>query len=191
MRFFASKSVEENGGYPDHNSHENGNGNDTNDIDNEAGNASNPFNRNYNRIQTAITTVGGKIFNNAVVPTSTATTKKIASVMPVPAPRSIIDGVAIASTQVQPVLVRKTPKFPSRERHMAIRRKKTPSLAPLPWIVPTYDDDSSSTCCTCENKRANGRKTWANGNNGVGCGDRGGGDGTAGATRRELPPSHM
>lgn len=30
--------------------------------------------------------------------------------------------------QVQPVLVKKQPKFPSRERHMAIRRKK--SMAP-------------------------------------------------------------
>lgn len=30
--------------------------------------------------------------------------------------------------QVQPVLVKKQPKFPSRERHMAIRRKK--SVAP-------------------------------------------------------------
>lgn len=37
------------------------------------------------------------------------------------------DGAIVPkATQVQPKYVRKTPKFPSRERHMAIRRKKPP-----------------------------------------------------------------
>jgi len=31
--------------------------------------------------------------------------------------------------EVQPVLVKKQPKFPTRERHMAIRRKKSLTLA--------------------------------------------------------------
>lgn len=35
-----------------------------------------------------------------------------------------IDGVSNQTKEIQPILVRKTPKFPSRERHMAIRRKK-------------------------------------------------------------------
>ncbi|KAL9700944.1 hypothetical protein quinque_004385 [Culex quinquefasciatus] len=34
-------------------------------------------------------------------------------------------GCCSSSVQVQPVLIRKTPKFPSRERHLAIRRKKS------------------------------------------------------------------
>lgn len=181
MRFFASKSVEESGGYTDHNDRGNANGNDAIEHDENDDNAPNQFNRNLNRLHTAISTVGGKIFNNTVAPTASTRTTQT----PVPAPRSTIDGVAVASTpqQVQPVLVRKTPKFPSRERHMAIRRKKTPALAPLPWIVPTYDDDSSTTGCTCENGHANARKAWAYGNNGVSDGNSDGG--TAGVTRTE------
>lgn len=31
------------------------------------------------------------------------------------------------SEEVNPVVVRKTPKFPSRDRHLAIRRRKQPS----------------------------------------------------------------
>lgn len=31
------------------------------------------------------------------------------------------------SEEVQPVVIRKTPKFPSRERHLAIRRRKPSS----------------------------------------------------------------
>lgn len=36
--------------------------------------------------------------------------------------------------QVQPVLVKKQPKFPSRERHMAIRRKKSAALTQTPSV---------------------------------------------------------
>lgn len=47
-----------------------------------------------------------------------------------------------ASTlQVYPVLVRKTPKFPSRERHMAIRRKK-----PTPTHQPVMAAPNTATC---------------------------------------------
>lgn len=42
------------------------------------------------------------------------------------------DGAIIPKAiQVQPKFIRKTPKFPSRERHMAIRRKKAPPPSPL------------------------------------------------------------
>lgn len=42
------------------------------------------------------------------------------------------DGAIIPKAiQVQPKFIRKTPKFPSRERHMAIRRKKPPPPSPL------------------------------------------------------------
>lgn len=41
----------------------------------------------------------------------------------------ITDGAPAAVQHVQqPTIVRKTPKFPSRARHMAIRRKKSPTL---------------------------------------------------------------
>lgn len=43
------------------------------------------------------------------------------------------DGAIVPKAiQVQPKFVRKTPKFPSRERHMAIRRKKTPPTVKIP-----------------------------------------------------------
>lgn len=32
--------------------------------------------------------------------------------------------MTMKTVQVEPIVIRKTPKFPSRERHMAIRRKK-------------------------------------------------------------------
>lgn len=38
-----------------------------------------------------------------------------------------------ATVRVEPMIVRKTPKFPSRERHMAIRRKKS---------IPLNDENS-------------------------------------------------
>ncbi|XP_052873802.1 uncharacterized protein LOC128279121 [Anopheles cruzii] len=43
-----------------------------------------------------------------------------------------------ATVEVQPVVIRKTPKFPSRERHLAIRRKnRVPPPAPgLPELSP-------------------------------------------------------
>mgnify|MGYP007092116376 CR=1 FL=1 len=31
------------------------------------------------------------------------------------------------SVEVNPIVIRKTPKFPSRDRHLAIRRRKQPS----------------------------------------------------------------
>lgn len=33
-------------------------------------------------------------------------------------------GATLMTVKVEPIVIRKTPKFPSRERHMAIRRKK-------------------------------------------------------------------
>lgn len=36
-------------------------------------------------------------------------------------------GNAIQCQEVDPVLIKKTPKFPSRDRHLAIRRRKPPS----------------------------------------------------------------
>lgn len=34
------------------------------------------------------------------------------------------DIMSMKTIKVEPIVIRKTPKFPSRERHMAIRRKK-------------------------------------------------------------------
>ncbi|SPP85193.1 Hypothetical predicted protein [Drosophila guanche] len=39
--------------------------------------------------------------------------------------------------QVQPVLVKKQPKFPTRERHMAIRRKKSTAMEKPTTITTT------------------------------------------------------
>lgn len=46
--------------------------------------------------------------------------------------------------EVQPVLVKKQPKFPTRERHMAIRRKKSAALT-LALTTPGGSDDKQST----------------------------------------------
>lgn len=120
------------------------------------------FNETCNRLRafTAATVSAGvgKVFNNAIAP---------AIVDAAPSQRRCNDKLSPCKTtdgaqtvQVQPVLVRKTPKFPSRERHMAIRRKKgLPKVAPLPWTVSkTITGDSkrnnnsnASTCC-CMNK---------------------------------------
>lgn len=56
---------------------------------------------------------------------------------------NIIDAL---TTEVRHVVIRKTPKFPSRERHMAIRRKK-----------PTINEDETkgSTPCLEENCDSN------------------------------------
>uniref|UniRef100_A0A182YSD6 CARMIL C-terminal domain-containing protein n=1 Tax=Anopheles stephensi TaxID=30069 RepID=A0A182YSD6_ANOST len=56
---------------------------------------------------------------------------RAAAAAPVPAPHQApidANGDAVvrsgaATIEVQPVVIRKTPKFPSRERHLAIRRK--------------------------------------------------------------------
>lgn len=92
----------------------------------------------------------GKAFKNIVSPVES-------TAMP-------IDGAQ--PIKVEPMLVRKTPKFPSRERHMAIRRKKLPTLAPLPWSAPRAT--SSSTCC-CNNTqphvgtaKSSQTQQWAN-----------------------------
>lgn len=45
------------------------------------------------------------------------------------------------TTEVRHVVIRKTPKFPSRERHMAIRRKK-------PAII---EDEAKGVICLNEN----------------------------------------
>lgn len=49
--------------------------------------------------------------------------------------------LCINTVQVHPVIVRKTPKFPSRERHLAIKRKKSVPL----------DDKHLLTDGYCEN----------------------------------------
>lgn len=55
------------------------------------------------------------------------------------------DGAIIPKAiQVQPKFVRKTPKFPSRERHMAIRRKK-------PSPSKTLNDDCFCMRSACRN----------------------------------------
>lgn len=48
------------------------------------------------------------------------------------------------TTEVRHVVIRKTPKFPSRERHMAIRRKK-------PAII---EDETKGVCLeeNCDSK---------------------------------------
>lgn len=56
------------------------------------------------------------------------------------------DGAIIPKAiQVQPTFIRKTPKFPSRERHMAIRRKK-------PSTLKNIDGD-----CRCVRRPAHGK----------------------------------
>uniref|UniRef100_A0A182NH08 Uncharacterized protein n=1 Tax=Anopheles dirus TaxID=7168 RepID=A0A182NH08_9DIPT len=42
-----------------------------------------------------------------------------------------------ATIEVQPVLIRKTPKFPSRERHLAIRRKNRVPPPELQELAPS------------------------------------------------------
>lgn len=62
------------------------------------------------------------------------------------------DGAIIPKAiQVQPKIVRKTPKFPSRERHMAIRRKKPPTVKHI---------DAE---CRCERHREKNEKYVADG----------------------------
>uniref|UniRef100_A0A182QSP9 Uncharacterized protein n=1 Tax=Anopheles farauti TaxID=69004 RepID=A0A182QSP9_9DIPT len=42
-----------------------------------------------------------------------------------------------ATMEVQPVVIRKTPKFPSRERHLAIRRKNRVPPPELQELAPS------------------------------------------------------
>lgn len=59
------------------------------------------------------------------------------------------------SEEVQPVVVRKTPKFPSRERHLAIRRKRvpdSPSSQSSESIDLSPDSSESTSCCLCDNE---------------------------------------
>lgn len=63
------------------------------------------------------------------------------------------------SEEVQPVVVRKQPKFPSRERHLAIRRKRPPDSPSskssesieLSESIESSSSDTSS-CCSCDNE---------------------------------------
>ncbi|XP_055629914.1 prickle planar cell polarity protein 3-B isoform X5 [Toxorhynchites rutilus septentrionalis] len=55
------------------------------------------------------------------------------------------------TVEVQPVLVRKTPKFPSRERHLAIRRKKVAS--------PNGSETSYDAWRNCNHESADNGKT--------------------------------
>lgn len=104
------------------------------DYVDDAGDRSNTVSNGKCASLRAITTGDvGKAFKNIVAPVASRS-------MPT-------DGAQ--PLQVEPVLVRKTPKFPSRERHMAIRRKKLPTLGPLPWSMP-HSTTASSTCC-CNN----------------------------------------
>lgn len=70
--------------------------------------------------------------------------------------RSSSDGNSVNySQEVQPVVIRKTPKFPSRDRHLAIRRKKQTDSPEsqkseiLDIDVDSISDDSS--ICSCDN----------------------------------------
>lgn len=50
--------------------------------------------------------------------------------------------------EVNPVVIRKTPKFPSRDRHLAIRRRKPPSSPESQKsenVSLIFDSESSST----------------------------------------------
>ncbi|XP_034133256.1 prickle planar cell polarity protein 3 isoform X8 [Drosophila guanche] len=51
--------------------------------------------------------------------------------------------------QVQPVLVKKQPKFPTRERHMAIRRKKSTAME-KPTTITTTGGEQRKTCQSCK-----------------------------------------
>lgn len=50
------------------------------------------------------------------------------------------------SEEVQPVMIRKTPKFPSRERHLAIRRRKpySPESQKSECLDMSIDDSDDS-----------------------------------------------
>ncbi|XP_023031868.2 prickle planar cell polarity protein 3 isoform X4 [Drosophila willistoni] len=58
------------------------------------------------------------------------------------------------SMQVQPILVKKQPKFPTRERHMAIRRKKTMAKMEQDHIMTTITTEDvkeqRKTCQSCK-----------------------------------------
>ena len=59
------------------------------------------------------------------------------------------------SQEVQPVVIRKTPKFPSRERHLAIRRKKaadSPDSQRSEVLDMCVDSSDESSVCSCENE---------------------------------------
>lgn len=50
------------------------------------------------------------------------------------------------SEEVKPVMIRKTPKFPSRERHLAIRRRKpsSPESQKSECLDMSIDDSDES-----------------------------------------------
>lgn len=52
-----------------------------------------------------------------------------------------------STVEVRPITIRKTPKFPSRERHLAIRRKKSsPSNAAVVSDHHDHHDQASGQC---------------------------------------------
>jgi hypothetical protein len=60
------------------------------------------------------------------------------------------------SSEVQPVVIRKTPKFPSRDRHLAIRRKKATDSpdSQRSEILDLHVDssDDASSICSCDHE---------------------------------------
>lgn len=63
---------------------------------------------------------------------------------------------AVQSEEVNPVMIRKTPKFPSRERHLAIRRRKQPTGSESPESQKSeslnfsYESETSSVTSEAE-----------------------------------------
>lgn len=56
------------------------------------------------------------------------------------------------TVEVHPITIRKTPKFPSRDRHLAIRRKKATTTSPSVAVVPVEQQqplDLDGAGCQC------------------------------------------
>lgn len=144
MRFFSNGTNAE---------HHNGNAAPTTQSPTTMANHLSGLSETCNRIRTlTIASVGaGKVFNNVIAPVEpvaaidddgSGSSQSSGSTNTTPT-KVRTDGAQ--TVQVQPMLVRKTPKFPSRERHLAIRRKKNiPKTAPLPWTLPVNKNNNNT-----------------------------------------------
>lgn len=53
------------------------------------------------------------------------------------------------TVEVHPITIRKTPKFPSRDRHLAIRRKKATTSSAVDSVGHPLTDEGENYCCQC------------------------------------------
>lgn len=53
------------------------------------------------------------------------------------------------TVEVHPITIRKTPKFPSRDRNLAIRRKKATTSSAVDSVGHPLTDEGEHYCCQC------------------------------------------